>query len=65
MLAAAGLLLLLAGKRVAMALRIEVGIPAINQRRMPVTDRNRNTSPEMNTAPSAACQVKPMCSTTA
>ena len=48
----------------AMALRIECGMPSISQRRTPVTVRIRKITPEMNTAPSACCQVKPMVPTT-
>lgn len=48
----------------AMALRIDVGMPAISQRRIPVADRNRKIRPLMNTAPSACCQVKPIMPTT-
>ncbi len=44
----------------AIAERIECGMPATSQRRTPVTVRIRKMQPEMNTAPSACCQVKPM-----
>ena len=39
------------------ALRSECGMPAISQARAPVMVSSRNTMPEMNTAPSACCQV--------
>ena len=48
----------------AIALRMECGMPAISQLRIPVTVRSRKIKPEMNTAPSACCQVKPMAPTT-
>ena len=48
----------------ATALRIECGMPATSQRRTPVTVRIRKMQPEMKTAPSACCQVKPMAPTT-
>ena len=41
----------------ATALRIECGMPSTSQRRTPVTVRIRKMMPEMNTAPSACCQV--------
>ena len=48
-----------------MALRSDCGMPSMMCLRMPNSVTTRNKQPEMNTAPSAACQVKPMCSTTA
>jgi hypothetical protein len=46
------------------ALRIEAGMPSMIQRRTPVAESSRNTQPEMNTAPSACCQVNPIEPTT-
>ena len=45
-------------------LRIDTGIPATSQRRMPVADRIRKMMPLMKTAPSACCQVNPIAPTT-
>ena len=41
----------------AMALRMDRGIPSISQRRTPVSVSKRKITPEMNTAPSACCQL--------
>ncbi len=51
-------------KPAATALRIECGMPSTSQRRTPVTVRIRKITPEMKTAPSACCQVKPIAPTT-
>jgi hypothetical protein len=48
----------------AIALRSDCGMPRMMSSRKPVKVTTRNRQPEMKTAPSATCQVKPMPSTT-
>ena len=46
------------------AMRMDCGMPLMISSRRPNSVTSRNRQPETKTAPSAACQVKPMCSTT-
>src|SRR5690625_2206693 len=48
----------------AMAERNDLGMPAIIQVRAPLTVSKTKITPEINTAPSACCQVKPNAPTT-